>query len=283
MELKFSKMEGLGNDFIVVDDRDLALTNYTDLSKLSEKLCDRHFGIGADGLILVNKSEKNDIKFRIFNSDGSEPEMCGNGIRCFAKFAFDNGIVSKELFEVETLAGTIIPKINKDESGLVNTVRVDMGEPILEAKKVPFISENETAISEEINVDGEKVFVTTVSMGNPHAIIFVDSVKTAPVRTLGPKVETHPKFPRKTNVEFVEIISENEINMRVWERGDGETLACGTGSCATLVASNLNKKAGRRATIHLLGGDLFIEWDEKSNHIFMTGAAKTVFTGTVII
>lgn len=283
MELKFSKMEGLGNDFIVVDDRDLVLEKYTELGKLSEKLCDRHFGIGADGLILVNNSQKNDIKFRIFNSDGSEPEMCGNGIRCFAKFVYDSKIVNKDAFSVETLAGTIQPKINIDENGVVTSVRVDMGQPILTAEKVPFVSENEMAISETLVVDGEEIKVTTVSMGNPHAIIFVDSVKEAPVRTLGPKVEKHKRFPRKTNVEFVEIISENEINMRVWERGDGETLACGTGSCATLVASNLNKKAGRKATIHLLGGDLFIEWDEKSNHIFMTGAAKTVFTGVVKI
>lgn len=283
MEFKFSKMEGLGNDFVVFDDRDLEVGNNFSYNDLSVKLCDRHFGVGADGLIVVLNSTTHDIKYRIFNPDGSEPQMCGNGMRCFAKFVYENKIVSKEEFTVETLAGTIIPRVNVNENGKVETVRVDMGEPVLEAKKVPFISKNERAVSEEIEIDGVKLNVTAVSMGNPHAVFFVDKATDYLVRTIGSQVEVFERFPEKTNVEFIEVLSKNEMNMRVWERGAGETLACGTGACATLVAAVLNGKTENRALIHLMGGDLTIEWNQETNHIFKTGPAKLVFNGVLTL
>ena len=283
MEFKFSKMEGLGNDFVVFGDRDMKVGNSYSYNDLSVKLCDRHFGVGADGLIVVLNSSTHDIKYRIFNPDGSEPQMCGNGMRCFAKFVYENKIVSKEEFTVETLAGTIIPKVNIDSKGMVETVRVDMGEPIIEAKRVPFISKNEKAISEEIEVGGEKLNVTAVSMGNPHAVFFVEKVTDYLVRTIGSQVEVFERFPEKTNVEFIEVLSKNEMNMRVWERGAGETLACGTGACATLVAAVLNGKTENKALIHLMGGDLTIEWNRETNHIFKTGPAKLVFNGVLTL
>ncbi len=279
MKMNFSKMHGLGNDFVVVDDREQQIESEISYNDLSKKVCDRNFGIGADGLIVVLNSETHDIKYRIFNPDGSEPEMCGNGMRCYAKFVYDNKVVDKKEFKVETLAGTIIPKVNIDENGIVNTVRVDMGEPILNAKEVPFVSEVEKAINEKVVVDGEEINITAVSMGNPHGVIFVKDTKNAPVTTLGPKVEKFEKFPEKTNVEFIEVISRDELNMRVWERGAGETLACGTGACASLVAAVLNDKTDNKALIHLLGGDLTIEWNRETNHIFKTGPAVLVFTG----
>jgi diaminopimelate epimerase len=283
MVFNFSKMEGLGNDFVVFDDRDLKIGNSLSYNDLSVKLCDRHFGVGADGLIVVLNSTTHDIKYRIFNPDGSEPQMCGNGMRCFAKFVYENKIVSKEEFNVETLAGTIIPKVNVNSNGKVETVRVDMGEPIIESKKVPFISKNENAISEEIEIDGVKLNVTAVSMGNPHAVFFVDKATDYLVRTIGSQVEVFERFPEKTNVEFIEVLSKNEMNMRVWERGAGETLACGTGACATLVAAVLNGKTENKALIHLMGGDLTIEWNRDTNHIFKTGPAKLVFNGVLTL
>ncbi len=273
MELKFSKMEGLGNDFVVFDDRDERIGKNYSYNELSVKLCDRHFGV-------VLNSSTHDIKYRIFNPDGSEPQMCGNGMRCFAKFVFENGIVAKEEFKVETLAGTIIPKVNV-VNGKVETVRVDMGEPITTAAKVPFISKLETSVSEELNIDGTVMNVTAVSMGNPHAVFFVEKATDSLVKTMGPKIEIHERFPEKTNVEFIEVLSRNEMNMRVWERGAGETLACGTGACATLVAAVLNNKTDNKALIHLMGGDLTIEWNRESNHVFKTGPAKLVFNGVL--
>ncbi len=279
MNIKFSKMHGLGNDFVVIDDRDNVVEKTITYNDLSKKVCDRNFGIGADGLIVVLNSTTHDIKYRIFNPDGSEPEMCGNGMRCYAKFVYDNKIMNKKEFTVETLAGTIIPLVSVGSDGLVDMIRVDMGEPVLKAKNVPFVSENEQAVNEKIVVDGEDVYLTAVSMGNPHAVIFVDSTSNAPVTTLGPKIEKFAKFPEKTNVEFIEVISNNEMNMRVWERGAGETLACGTGASASLVAAVLNGKTDNKALIHLLGGDLTIEWNKENNHIFKTGPAVLVFTG----
>ncbi len=283
MEFNFSKMEGLGNDFVVFDDRDLKIGNKFSYNELSVKLCDRHFGVGADGLIVVLNSTTHDIKYRIFNPDGSEPQMCGNGMRCFAKFVYENKIVQKEEFTVETLAGTIIPKVNVNEKGIVETVRVDMGQPVLEAKKVPFISNNERAVSEEIEIDGVKLNVTAVSMGNPHAVFFVDKATDYLVRNIGSQIEIFERFPEKTNVEFIEVLSKNEMNMRVWERGAGKTLACGTGACATLVAAVLNGKTENKALIHLMGGDLTIEWNRETNHIFKTGPAKLVFNGVLTL
>jgi len=272
-------MHGLGNDFVVIDDREGKIENLISYNELSEKVCNRNFGIGADGLIVVLNSTTHDIKYRIFNPDGSEPQMCGNGMRCYAKYVYDNKIISKKEFKVETLAGTIIPLVNIGADGFVDTVRVDMGEPILESKKIPFISENEQSINEKIEVEGEVVYVTTVSMGNPHAVIFIEDVDKAPVKTLGPKIEKYSKFPEKTNVEFIEVISNQEMNMRVWERGAGETLACGTGASASLVAAVLNNKTDNKALIHLLGGDLTIEWKKENNHVYKTGPAELVFEG----
>lgn len=283
MLLKFSKMEGLGNDFVMIDDREQLLEKFISYNDLSEKLCDRHFGIGADGLIVVLNSNTHDLKYRIFNPDGSEPQMCGNGMRCYAKFVYDKKIINKEEFTVETLAGTIIPKVNLGDNGLVETVKVDMGIPITTAVKVPFTSNNETAIKEKITALDKEFEITAVSMGNPHGVIFVGKSDRDFVRKYGPVLECHQKFPAKANIEFIEVLSENEMNMYVWERGAGETLACGTGACATLVAAYLNNKTSNIATIHLLGGDLLIEWNLETKHIFKTGPAKLVFNGEIQI
>ncbi|MCP3923962.1 MAG: diaminopimelate epimerase [Desulfobacterales bacterium] len=277
--MEFTKMEGLGNDFIIIDNR----TNHIkeeDYSSLAEKLCDRRFGIGADGIILALQSSEYDIKFRIFNNDGSEAEMCGNGIRCFAKFIYEKEIVKKNKFYVETLAGIIIPEFIFDEENII-AVRVDMGEPVLDNVKIPFISEEERSLSESIKIDGDTYNITTVSMGNPHAVIYVDSLDMDIEKT-GKKIENHERFPQKTNVEFVKVESRSKLKMRVWERGVGETLACGTGACAVLVSSHLNELSDRTAIVQLSGGDLSIEWG-MDNHIYKTGPALKVFEGYIRI
>ncbi|MFH2065578.1 MAG: diaminopimelate epimerase [Pseudomonadota bacterium] len=283
MQIEFTKMEGLGNDFILMDDRDHHITEKIHYHALSKKLCDRRFGIGADGIILILHSQVCDLGFRIFNSDGSEAQMCGNGMRCFAKLAYEKQIIKKDEFTVETLAGKIIPKLLLDHNGKINSVKVDMGQPVLNPADIPFHSTRSKAIAEEIEVAGQKIIITAISMGNPHAVIFVDSLDTAPVTRLGPLIENCDLFPEKTNVEFVEVISDKELKMKVWERGAGVTLACGTGACAALVAANLNRKASAQALVHLDGGDLFIEWDQHSNHIYKTGPAHTVFSGNIEI
>ncbi len=283
MRINFTKMEGIGNDFIFIDDRDLQIEKQISYERLSKKLCDRRFGIGGDGLILLSNSNTCDLKFKIFNSDGSEAQMCGNGMRCFAKHAYEKNIVDQDEFKVETLAGTIIPKILFNTKGEIDFVRVDMGKPILENKRIPFISKNRESVLESIEVDGQLIEITTVSMGNPHAVLFVDCIEKADVTRLGPKIEVDQRFPEKTNVEFVEVISKKEMKMKVWERGAGETLACGTGACASLVAACLAGKTCERATVHLTGGDLFIEWNRQNNHVYKTGPAKTVFEGRIEI
>lgn len=281
MKLNFVKMEGLGNDFIFID----MLTEKPPIplteSELAIRLCDRHFGIGADGIILVLPSASGDFGFRIINSDGSEAQMCGNGMRCFAKFLYEKGYTTKTEFTVETQAGTIIPRLILTPDKSVEAVRVDMGKPILDTKTIPFISDNDQAISENLATESGPVKITTVSMGNPHAVLFVEDAENAPVTTLGPKIECHPRFPEKTNVEFIEVISETELRMKVWERGAGVTLACGTGACAAAVAAILNEKTGRSVRIHLDGGALDIEWDQETGHLFKTGPATLVFEGTV--
>ena len=288
MEIDFVKMEGLGNDFIFIDDRDQNIEKNVDFSDLSKKLCSRRFGIGADGIIIINNSKLNDFKFTIYNSDGSQPEMCGNGMGCFAKYLYENQITSKKKIEVETKAGIIIPEVYTDAEGRVESVRVDMGEPILVPSKIPFVSENEKAVREELFFDDnsgnkERVEVTVVSMGNPHAVVFVDDIKTVDVKEQGQRIENHERFPEKTNVEFIEVVNKGELIMRVWERGAGQTLACGTGACGALVAAYLNKKCSNKALIHLEGGDLEIEWNFENNHIYKTGPASLVFSGTVMI
>ena len=276
----FTKMQGTGNDFVVLDC--VAHPEYETFAltpTLASRMCDRHYGIGADGLVLVLPSDIADIRMRIINSDGSEAEMCGNGIRCFARFVYEQNLVKKEVMTVETLAGVLVPRMMLDEMGTVTGVEVDMGEPILDRAGVPMLGEG-TVVSVPISVEDKEFIVTAVGMGNPHCVTFVDDLSGFPIEYWGPRMETSPHFPRKTNVEYVQVLGEHEVIMRVWERGAAVTMACGTGSCATAVACVLNGKTGRDVLVHLDGGDLRIRWDEASNHLFMTGAAENVFAGT---
>ena len=285
MEIDFTKMEGLGNDFIFIDDRDENIKPLVDFSSLSQKLCHRRFGIGADGIIIINNSKSNDYKFTIYNSDGTEPQMCGNGMRCFAKYLYEKKITLKKKIKVKTKAGTIIPEMFVGENDEVEFVRVDMGEPILTPSRIPFITENKRAIKEKLSFKDikEDIEITAVSMGNPHAVVFVDNIKTVDIQEEGRKIENHERFPEKTNVEFIEVVKKDELIMKVWERGAGQTLACGTGACGALVASFLNKKSLNKAVIHLEGGDLEIEWDLENNHVYKTGPASFVYSGKVVI
>ncbi|MFA5902715.1 MAG: diaminopimelate epimerase [Desulfobacula sp.] len=283
MEIEFTKMEGLGNDFILMDDRAGTIKTRLPYPGLAQKLCSRHFGIGADGIILMLNSQDHDIKFRIYNSDGSEAQMCGNGMRCFAKLLYEKKMIDKKIFRVDTKAGTVVPEILTDDRGRVQSVRVDMGEPILLCKDIPFESPNEKALDEPLWVKDREYRITTVSMGNPHAVIFVDTYETLDLEKEGRAIETHPRFPEKTNVEFIQVLSRTELNMKVWERGAGITLACGTGACAVLVAAHLTGRTDNSALIHLPGGDLEIYWDKATNHVFKTGPATLVFEGRVRI
>jgi diaminopimelate epimerase len=273
--IKFTKMHGLGNDYVYIDAINQKIQNEL---KLAQFVSNRHFGIGADGLILICESKVADFKMRMFNSDGSEAEMCGNGIRCVGKFVYDKGFTSKTTVTIETLAGIKTLKLNiKDKK--VETVRVDMGEPILEADKIPVISKEEPVKNLELGAENRKFKFTCVSMGNPHAITIVENTKEFEVERYGKILEVDKAFPKKANIEFAQVIDKENIKMRVWERGAGETLACGTGACATAVACNLLNLTGRKVNIELLGGILNIEWNENDNHIYMTGPAVTVFDG----
>ena len=283
MKIDFVKMHGLGNDFILIDCLLKPLGDSSFLSYLTKKLCNRNFGIGADGLILILPSSKADLRMRIFNFDGSEAQMCGNGIRCLAKYAYKNKLVSKIKFTIETLAGTITPElIFKDKE--ISGIKVNMGTPKLRRREIPMNGEDTpTVIDETLKINPEQIFkITCVSMGNPHCITFVNDVQSISVDEIGPKIENHPLFPEKTNVEFIHILNKQEISFRVWERGVGETLACGTGACAALVAAALNIKTDRKATIHLLGGDLDILWAD-DGYVYMTGPAELVFRGEMEI
>jgi len=272
-------MQGLGNDYIYVNCTQETIDNPSEVAK---KVSDRHFGIGSDGLVLILPSEVADFRMRMFNSDGSESEMCGNAIRCVGKYVFDNKLTDKNNITIETLAGIKVLEL-KIEDGQVILARVDMGEPILTPKNIPVQGDKDRFISEPIEVDGHIYKVTAVSMGNPHAISYVEDVANFPLYEVGPKIETHELFPRKVNAEFVQVIDKSTLKMRVWERGAGETLACGTGASAVLVASVLNGVSERAATIKLLGGDLFIEWSVEDNHVYMTGPAVMVFEGEIEI
>lgn len=291
MQIDFTKMEGLGNDFIFIDDRQGEIKKQIDFPALSKKLCSRHFGIGADGIIIIDNSNQYDFKFTIYNSDGSQPQMCGNGMRCFAKHLYENKLTKQKVLKIETKAGLIIPEIIVDKNNNVESVRVDMGEPILTPSKIPFVTQNDRAIketlffngSDENKINEKYIEVTPVSMGNPHAVVFVDDIKKINIKDLGQKIERHKSFPEKTNVEFIEVVKEDELIMRVWERGAGRTLACGTGACAALVAAYLNKKCLNKVLIHLEGGDLEIEWNLDNNHIYKTGPASFVFSGSILI
>ena len=276
--IKFTKMEGLGNDYVYMDAINQKIENRPELARF---VSNRNFGIGSDGLILIEKSEVADFKMTMFNSDGSQAEMCGNGIRCVAKFVYDKGMTDKTTLKIETLAGIKILELNV-EDGKVKTVRVDMGEPILEAEKIPVISTEKPVKNLILKAQDKEFRFTCVSMGNPHAITIVDDTESFDVKKYGEELEVNEAFPRRANVEFVQIVDKNTIKMRVWERSAGETLACGTGACATAVACNLNGLTDREVTIKLLGGDLKIEWNAENNHVYMTGPATTVFEGELV-
>ncbi len=276
--MNFTKMHGLGNDFIVVEG-EAALPDHA--AELAEQLCNRFFGIGADGLVYILPSEKADFRMRIMNSDGSEAEQCGNAIRCVAKYVYDNGLTNKENITIETL-GAGVQKVQLSiAAGKVETVRVDMGQPILNGLQIPTTIDANPVINHSIEVEGHEFHFTAVSMGNPHCVIYVDDAVNFDLSIWGPKLEVHPLFPRKINVEFVTVRSRDYTDMRVWERGAGPTLACGTGACATVVASVLNGVTDRTATVSLKGGDLLIEWNEEDNHVYMTGPAAEVYRGTI--
>ncbi|GFN31994.1 diaminopimelate epimerase [Paenibacillus xylaniclasticus] len=276
--MKFTKMHGLGNDFIVIAGEQQLPEN---VSQLAIDLCNRFFGIGADGLVYILPSEKADFKMRIINSDGSEAEQCGNAIRCVSKYVYDNGLIDRTEITIETLGAGVQPVQLTVKDGVVAAVRVDMGQPILNGLQVPTTIDSDRVVAQPIEVDGRSFTFTAVSMGNPHCVIYVDDAVHFDLGTWGPKLETHPLFPRKTNVEFVTVNSRSQADMRVWERGAGPTLACGTGACATVVSSVLNGLTDRTATVSLKGGDLHIEWSEADNHVYMTGPAAVVFTGTL--
>lgn len=278
-EMKFTKMHGLGNDYIYVNCFEEKIA---DPSGVSRFISDRHFGIGSDGLVMIMSSEIADFRMRMFNSDGSEAEMCGNAIRCVGKFVYDKGLTEKTTIKIETLAGIKILEMTV-EGGSVVLVRVDMGEPILVPIDIPVVSGGERFINQPVEIDGRTFNVTCVSMGNPHAVSYVEDTDRFPLEVIGSKMETNSLYPRKINAEFVQVIDRKTLKMRVWERGAGETLACGTGACAVLVASVLNNVSDRKATVKLLGGDLTIEWSEKDNHVYMTGPATLVFEGGIEI
>ena len=280
--IKFTKMEGLGNDYVYVDCTKQDIENASNLAKI---ISDRHFGVGSDGLILIKSSKKADFRMQMFNSDGTEAEMCGNGIRCVGKYVYDKGLTDKTTLKIETLAGIKVLNLNV-EDGKVKTVKVDMGEPILDYKLIPAkdgkVYKSRDGIKfykVNINIEGDLKELTCVSMGNPHGIDFANNIEKLKIEKFGPIIEVDEHFPNKVNAEFIEILDKHNIKMRVWERGAGETLACGTGACASVVASFLNGYTERNVTVELLGGKLEIEWNKEDNHVYMTGPAETVFEG----
>ena len=277
--MKFTKMHGLGNDYVYVNCFEEKIDNPPAVARF---VSDRHFGIGSDGLIMINPSKAADFEMEMYNADGSRGEMCGNGIRCVAKYVYDYGLTDKTQISVETLGGIKYLDLTV-EDGKVSLVKVDMGKPELEADRIPIISEREQVIDEPIEVDGKEYHMTGVSMGNPHAVIYVDDVKGLDLEKTGPKFENHERFPKRINTEFVHCIDRQTVEMRVWERGSGETLACGTGACAVAVSSILNNLTDTQVTVKLLGGDLQIEWDREMDRVFMTGPATVVFDGVIDI
>lgn len=287
MKLNFTKMEGLGNDYVYVNCFKETVPNP---SELSIKISDRHFGIGSDGLILIKPSEVADFTMEMYNADGSQSEMCGNGIRCVGKYVYDYGLTDKEEISVETLAGIkylkfVIDRKDASDRGTVAMVTVNMGEPIFKSKEVPVDlgKELDMVLDYPVTIDGKEYNITCVSMGNPHCITYVDDTDSFPLEEIGPKFESNPIFPRRVNAEFVQVVSRDYLKMRVWERGSGETLACGTGTCATVVASILNGLTEDEVTVRLLGGELIIKWDRETNLVYMTGPAKVVFDGVIEI
>lgn len=276
----FTKMQGIGNDYIYIDCHASCPRN---LASLSREMSDRHYGVGGDGIILILPSSEADFKMRIFNADGTEARMCGNGARCVAKYVYDNRLTDKLHLTLETVSGVKHLFLKPGDDGLVRSVTVDMGLPSLLTKEIPVKSPSDIFINQPVVLsDDYSVSITAVSMGNPHAVVFVDDIETVDVETIGRIIEHHDLFPERANVEFAHVNSPSDISMRVWERGSGVTMACGTGACATLVAAYHIGRAGNKAVIHLDGGDLSVEIDSVSGHVLMTGPAKTVFTGTYI-
>ena len=274
--MKFTKMQGAGNDYIYINGFEAIPPH---LSSLAVKMSDRHFGVGSDGLVMIVPSKTCDFGMRMFNADGTEAEMCGNAARCVGKYLYDHGMTDKTELNLETLAG--VKRIYLTVAhGRVTSVKVDMGEPRLLPGDLPVLLPGDRVVAQPIEVCGHRFSMTCVSMGNPHAVIFLDDLQAYDLHAIGRAIEHHELFPRRTNVEFVKVLAPDVLQMRVWERGAGETLACGTGACASLVAAVLNDRSRRAATLRLVGGDLQIEWDETSNHVFMTGDAVTVFEGT---
>lgn len=274
--MKFTKMQGLGNDYVYVN---CLKEKIADPPELARRISDRHFGVGSDGLIMINPSDKADFEMEMYNADGSRAEMCGNGIRCVGKYVYDYGLTDKTQISVETLAGIKHLDLTV-ENGKVTLVKVDMGQPVFEPDRIPVKAEGSMVVNEPLEVDGKEYRMTCISMGNPHAVIFVDQdVRELPLEEIGPSFENHERFPKRINTEFVRVIDRHTAQMRVWERGSGETLACGTGTCAAAAACVLNGLTEDEVTVHLLGGDLYIKWDRKKNTIYMTGPAEIVFEG----
>ena len=276
--MKFTKMHGCGNDYVYVNCFKETIENPNEAAKF---VSDRHFGIGSDGMICIHPSDKADFRMAMYNSDGTEGAMCGNGVRCIAKYVYDYGLTDKTTITIETKGG--IKELDLTvEDGKVTWVNVDMEAPVLEADKIPVIyDEEKKVIDKPVIVDGREYRITCVSMGNPHGVVFVDSVDDLDIEKLGPMFEHHPMFPDRVNTEFIQVVDDHTIRMRVWERGAGETLACGTGACASAYASYLNQKTGNKVLVHLLGGDLQIEYDEEKHTIFMKGPATKVFDGEI--
>ena len=278
--MNFTKMHGLGNDYVYVDCTKRELKKPEEIARF---VSDRHFGIGSDGLILIKRSEVADFYMDMYNADGSKGEMCGNGIRCVAKYVYDYGLTDKKELTIETLAGIkeLVLTIEEDK---VAKVRVNMGAPILASEKIPVLASKEPVVKEPIVVDDKEWEMTCVSVGNPHAIVFLEEpVSTFPIEKVGPSFEHHKRFPNRINTEFVEVINRDRIKMRVWERGANETFACGTGACASVVAAILNGYCNKKVTVELLGGELEIEWKDADNGIYMTGSATTVFDGQITL
>ena len=274
--MKFTKMQGLGNDYVYVN---CFQEKIEEPAELARKISDRHFGVGSDGLIMINPSDKADFEMEMYNADGSRGEMCGNGIRCVAKYVYDYGLTDKKSISVETLGGIKYLDLTV-EDGKVKLVKVDMGRPELEPSKVPVIAEGDRAVDAPIMVEGKEYRMTCISMGNPHAVVFVDcDVRELPLEEIGPKFENHERFPKRVNTEFVRVLDRHTAEMRVWERGSGETLACGTGACAVAAACALNGHTEDEVTVKLLGGDLHIKWDRENDTVYMTGPAEVVFDG----
>ncbi|WP_198013786.1 diaminopimelate epimerase [Desulforegula conservatrix] len=284
MLIEFSKMHGLGNDFVFIDSRETGIHfSDTELQDLSISICDRHHGIGADGLVVIKRSDSCDIKFIIYNSDGSRARMCGNAIRCLSWYIYEKDTDKKTALRVETDSGIVCPVLIPRENNKKHMIRVDMGKPVFAPDKIPCLSKSPKVIDEVLNTEVEEFRINAVSMGNPHAVIFVEDVNGIDIEKKGKSIENHPFFPQRTNIEFIKIISENEVLMRVWERGAGETLACGTGACAAAVVCIDSNLTANRVSVRLSGGLLDIEWDGKDGNVYMTGPATHVFDGVIKI